>query len=232
MATPYYILSDTKLSAWANAFATQIVNSPSAFFITSQQATNCTAVVEAFTDALSVWLDNTTRTPVARQAKDAARAAMLTVIKNLVATITSNPQVTDVQRQQLGLPIPQSRQPVPVPTARPIAEVTGMVGFTASIAIHDTTSKRGKADGAVAAWVYSYVGGATYPSDPSLWDFQGSTSTATFDITFPNTLAGGTQVWICCAWINAKQEAGPISVPVTTNLQGGGVSAVKIKIAA
>jgi hypothetical protein len=84
-------------------------------------------------------------------------------------------------------------------------------------------NKRGKPDGAVAAWVYSFVG-TNYPADPSQWDFQGATTKSTHEIVFPDTVASGAQVWICAAWINAKQEPGPASVPITTNVQGGGMA--------
>ena len=81
----------------------------------------------------------------------------------------------------------------------------------------------GKPDGAVAAWVYSFVG-TNYPTDPTEWDFQGATTRSTHEIVFPDSVANGAQVWICAAWINAKQEAGPVSVPITTNVQGGGMA--------
>jgi hypothetical protein len=55
---------------------------------------------------------------------------------------------------------------------------------------------------------------------------------ARYEITFDSALPGGTQVWVCAARINAKQDAGPASVPITTNLQGVGASASAMKIAA
>jgi hypothetical protein len=88
---------------------------------------------------------------------------------------------------------------------------------------HDSanSNKRGKPAGAKAAYVYSFVG-AEYPADAAAWTFEGATTRPRFQVGFPSTVAGGTQVWLCAAWVNAKQEAGPTSVPITTNLQGGG----------
>jgi hypothetical protein len=81
--------------------------------------------------------------------------------------------------------------------------------------------------------VYSFVG-ENYPSDPTLWNFEGATTKPKFQILFPSTMTGGTQVWVTAAWINAKQQAGPLSVPITTTLQGGGTTSqtANIKIAA
>ena len=106
---------------------------------------------------------------------------------------------------------------------QPAVDVIRVSGRTVSLNVHDSASslKRGKPAGATAAWVYSFVG-ENYPSDPTLWNFEGATTRPKFDILFPSTVAGGAQVWVCAAWINAKQEAGPTSVPITTNLPGGG----------
>jgi hypothetical protein len=105
----------------------------------------------------------------------------------------------------------------------PGTDVVSVVARTVTVHVHDTasSSKRGKPAGAVAAWVYTYVG-SEYPSDLAAWEFQGATTRATHQITFADTLPAGQQVWIRAAWINAKQQAGPLSQPITTNLQGGG----------
>ncbi|MCC6423213.1 MAG: hypothetical protein IT447_07005 [Phycisphaerales bacterium] len=95
------------------------------------------------------------------------------------------------------------------------------------------SNKRGKPAGATAAWVWTFVG-TNYPTDPAAWQFQGSATKARHEITFSDSVASGQPVWIRCAWINAKQETGPMSLPITTNIQGGGASVVvqEIKIAA
>jgi hypothetical protein len=63
-------------------------------------------------------------------------------------------------------------------------------------------------------------------------DVRGRDHQLKFDIVFPSTVAGGTQVWVRAAWINGKQEASPTSVPITTNLQGGSTSSQTMKISA
>ena len=45
------------------------------------------------------------------------------------------------------------------------------------------------------------------------------------EVIFPNTVPAGSQVWVCAAWINTHQQAGPVCRPVSTNIQGGGVTA-------
>ncbi|MCC6422594.1 MAG: hypothetical protein IT447_03880 [Phycisphaerales bacterium] len=71
------------------------------------------------------------------------------------------------------------------------------------------SNKRGKPAGALA-----------------VWQFQGSATKSRHEITFADSVPSGQPIWIRCAWINRKQEVGPMSLPVTTNIQGGVASAV------
>lgn len=123
--------------------------------------------------------------------------------------------------------------PIPAPTARPGMDLVAVVVRTVTVNIHDSASstKRRKAAGATAAFVYTYVG-ESYPTDPTLWQFQGPATKSTYEIVFPDSVASGAQVWICAAWMNRRGETGPVSVPITTNIQGGGMSASSMKIAA
>jgi hypothetical protein len=176
-----------------------------------------------------------TRTKANVAAKNAARAAIVAMSADLARIIDGTPTVTDAQKIELGLNVRKAPVPVPAPTEAPAVDLGSVVNRTVNVHIHDSaaSSKRGKPAGAVAAWVYTYVG-QNYPTDPAAWTFERSTTKAKFQITFPDTVAGGQSVWIRAAWINAKQEAGPLSVPVTTNLQGGGsaVQVQELKIAA
>jgi hypothetical protein len=104
-------------------------------------------------------------------------------------------------------------------------DIVSTANRTVTISVHDSagSTKRGRPAGTAAAWVYSFVG-TSYPSDPTGWTFEGATTKPKVQVVFPNTIPGGTQVWVCAAWVNAKQQAGPTSVPISTNLQGGGTN--------
>ncbi len=67
----------------------------------------------------------------------------------------------------------------------------------------------------------SYVG-AEYPSDPTLWSYYGDVTNGRMEMTLPSTVPGGAQVWTCAAWYDRKGQTGPISLPISTNVQGGG----------
>jgi hypothetical protein len=143
--------------------------------------------------------------------KDDAKKGLLQYARQLYGIIRSNESIPDADKVLIG------------------------VRRTVVLNIHDAASpaKRRKPAGCVCAWVYSFVG-TEYPSDPAAWTFEGATSKARFDVAFSSDVAGGTQVWLRAAWVNAKQQAGPMSVPVSTTLQGGGAVPVggTLKVAA
>ncbi len=125
--------------------------------------------------------------------------------------------------------------PVSPITVAPATAVKSVSGRTAQLSIFDPTSstKRRKIAQAVSAYVYSFVG-AEYPTDPALWEFCGSATRDVFSVTFGDEVAAGAQVWLCAAWCSRRGDTGPVSMPVTTRLQFGGVSANEegMKIAA
>ena len=70
----------------------------------------------------------------------------------------------------------------------------------------ETPTRRGKPPGTRGANVYSFVG-PSYPADPSGWRYEGATTKNKLDVLFPDSAAGGTQVWICATWFNATRDA-------------------------
>jgi|GEM_PF-933050 len=231
----YNATKDAEVVSGAMNFSSLVMSDFASYGLTNAQATAFAALAGNLNTKYQQSIEPSTRTPVTIQGKNDAKQAMKENAISLARIIVANPAVTNEQLVALGLLPRTSPSPVPAPSEAPGIDLRSVVGRTVTVRIHDADSptKRGKAPGTAAAFVYTFVG-ANYPSDPSLWDFQGSTSRSKFEITFPNDLAGGTQVWICAAWVNAKQETGPVSAPITTNLQGGGSSSEEgeLKIAA
>jgi hypothetical protein len=64
--------------------------------------------------------------------------------------------------------------------------------------------------------------GPDYPVDPSKWRYEGPCTGRKAAVVFDNSIPNGAEVWICAAWLNQKLQAGPTSIPLSTNLQGGG----------
>ena len=70
------------------------------------------------------------------------------------------------------------------------------------------------------AAVFSYVG-ATAPTDPSAYAFQGNTSLTNFNVTFADTVVPGSVVWITAMWFNTRAQSGPAAQPVQAIIQYG-----------
>ena len=230
-------VKDSLLVPYSTNFNDRIVANPSTFQLLPAQATNYTALHDPYVaayDAMMAARADGTRSKSLTNAKDNAKRDLLIYARQLYSFVQSNNSVSQANKILLGIHLRVIPAPIPRPGVQPAVDVIKVSGRTVSLNIHDSASslKRGKPAGATAAWVFSFVG-ENYPSDPTAWNFEGATTHPKFDILFPSTVAGGAQVWVCAAWINAKQEVGPTSVPITTNLPGGGtISEGAMKIAA
>lgn len=229
-------LKDSLLVPFSTNFNDRIVATPLVFQLSAPQAAAYTAVHTPYLTAYNAMMAaraDGTRSQSLTSTKDSTKRALLNYGRQLYSFVQSNNSVSQANKILLGIHLRVIPAPIPRPGVRPGVDVIGVNGRTVSLNIHDSASstKRGKPAFTTAAWVYSFVG-VEYPADPLAWTFEGATTRPRFDVLFPSTVAGGTQVWVCAAWINAKQEAGPTSVPITTNLQGGGASSETMKIAA
>jgi hypothetical protein len=228
----YFGKTATIVTGSAN-FASLISTGFAAYGLTTGQATAFGALNTALQAVYSTAIEPMTRTAPTIAAKNQAIVNMRANAILLAKIIYATPTVTNAQLLGLGLQPRMARTPIPAPGVRPALDIIAVSGRTVSVSIHDSASSnsRGKPAGVSAAWVYSFVG-ASYPSDPTAWNFEGSSTKAKFDIVFPTSVAGGSQVWLCAAWINNRQQSGPVSMPISTNIAGGGMGSSTMKIAA
>jgi hypothetical protein len=222
MARNFFDGTEAELYTGSQSFAAKITATPSAFGLSAAQASSYSALDAAWSAAYLVAKDPDTRTKAKIAAKNLAKDNVRRMASELAKIVQATPTVTNEQRVELGLNVPAQRQPNPPPSVRPGVDIVSVFGRSVTVHIHDSASstKRGKPAGVLGANVYAFVG-TTYPTDPTGWDWQGSTTKNTFEIVFPNDVPNGAQVWICATWFNKTTVAGPVSVPITTNIQGG-----------
>ena len=226
---------DSLLVPYSTNWDTRINEDATLFGLTPAQGTTYTAVhtpyLAAYNAVMQARADGTWSQSLTAT-KDAAKADLLAYARQLYAFVQANADVSDANKILLGVDVrSSSRTPIPAPTERPGMDLVSVVGHTVKVRLHGTGPGKRRPAGCVAAWIYSFIG-AAYPSDPSAWTFNGSCSSGDFTVDFPASVADGSQVWICAAYINAKQESGPISVPITATLQFAGVNGTTMKIAA
>ena len=216
MARAYYDRSDTDLLSWANTASGHLSASPASFYVTAAQADDFEALVNAFSNALAAWRDNTTRTPVASANKSSARKALLDGARYVVATVNSNPLTTGAQRAELGISARKRPTPIDPPTLAPTVEVDEVSGRTVTFKLVTPGLKRGRPAGVQGAGVFVFVG-ATAPTDPSAFVFETLVTKTTFKISFEDRTAADT-AWVSACWYNETGQTGVACTPIRVNL--------------
>jgi hypothetical protein len=225
MPQNFYRGKDADIVAGSANFASLVATGFATYGLTSAQAATFGTTNSALQAAYSTSINPSTRTPVAVEAKVVAvrnmRVNAVLLAKIAYATAT----VTDVQLVALGLLPRVSRVPRPVPPVPPAVEVVAVLGRVGKVRVHDqATGRRGLPFGAKGANVYSYVG-ASAPTDPREYHFEGMTTRATVDVLFPNSVASGATVWISACWVSARGQVSIASSPTSFTLQGGAIPA-------
>jgi len=165
----------------------------------------------------------------ARQAKDAARAALEAQVRPITNIIQSWPKTTDADRATMGITVRDTRRtPAARPTSRPIVSVNPANRLQHELRLVDEASptRRGKPVGASAAEVWVRLvepngqiangqvvrseGAPDNLGDPALFTFLTMTTRPTLRTDFPSTAGGKTAAYML-RWVNARGEKGPWS---------------------
>lgn len=162
MAAPYIPPTDPLLRVFAVNYQTLTTATPGAFGITAPDAVTISDAVNLFVVALDAYTEDT-RTAVLVAAKNAAKNAMIGILRTYSAQIRLNPGVTDENKVALGLNLPNNTpSPIPAPVTNPLISVIGSTpgSHTIRYADSNTPDKRSKPFGAVAMELYRVIGAA------------------------------------------------------------------------
>ena len=218
--------TDAGLLAFSSQMATKIAADPEDWSLTAANATALTAAQADYATKLAAAVNPQTRGRSTCFAKSQSRTSLVNLIRQVARQIQGSMTVTDQQREDIGLPV-RDREPTPrgVP-GQCAVEIVSVIGRTAKVRIYDPANptRRGRAPGVAGITVVTYVG-AEKSENPADYALQGVTSKSVIDVTFPASVPAGATVWISAYYFNAKCEAGMAAVPVSTNLQGGGLQA-------
>src|SRR5579862_4207688 len=129
--------TDSALLAFSLNFSTKITATPTAFGLTSAQATAYATLHSNFATALAAC-DPSVRSKPATSAKNEARTALKDQLRMLALAVQATPTVTDAQKISLGLSVPSQRQPVPPPSEAPALDIVSVSGRTVTIRLHDS----------------------------------------------------------------------------------------------
>jgi hypothetical protein len=144
------------------------------------------------------------------------------VKKMAVKVIQAWPEMTDTKRAQLGITVPdRTSTPVPVPETSPRLEVIAVMGRQIKLKLRPSEGGgRAKPDGVTGANLF-YTVGEDYSQDIETWQFKGGQSKTTVTLNIPDSVPGGSKVWLTAQWFNRKAQTGPACPPVETRIAGG-----------
>lgn len=220
MRTSFIPSTDNGLRAFGLNFSTRISADPESFGLSSDHAAQFSAAFEAFSSSLAACTPaHRSKTLVMRKNQD--RENLKIILRSLAGMVKSTLTVSASQKALLGLSVPSARVTVPPPQTKPVLKVVGVQGHTVKIRLHDLeVPRRGKPRGVSGATIFTFIGDEP-PTNINDWDYRGSTTRASAEITFKSSIPPFTKVWLAACWFNTKAETGPTSDPVVTHLSYG-----------
>lgn len=187
--------TDALFQTWLFNFAALITAAPTTYGLVSGDAVAIQAQSDAFTAALALATDPSTRTPVTIADKDSAKSAALAVVRPYNLSITNNAGVADMDKTAVGATV-RKLVPTPIPTPTD----TAAISFVSAVPLNTTLQARNvltptskaKPFGAIGVEVWDSVG-TVAATDPAQLDYR---FTAT-KIPFVRTFGAGDQGKIC-----------------------------------
>jgi hypothetical protein len=225
MGKSFLPASDSGLLAWTVHFRTMIQADPALYGLSAPIAAAYGLVSVAYEEAYQTAFDPTTRTRGNVCAKNAARAALKHQANLLAKIVAGTASVTDEQKIDLGLNVRARPTPIPPPAFAPAITIVSTSGNTVRLKLRDsTTSRRGRPPGVDGAVIFSFVG-ASAPTSLADWRFEANLRKTKAEITFASSVPPGARVWFTAFWFNPRAQRGPASMPIGTNIPGGGAMA-------
>lgn len=220
MAVP---VQDLSLIPYVQNFNERVVASPSTWQLTAGQASALTAVMTPYVDAYQTVIasrESGTRSQNLTAVKDAAKDALLPVLRNLYHFIATNQSIPEGDKVLLGVKPRKERSPRPAPTDVPQAKVTKRFGTTVELTLDNADGEARLPKDAFGAYVYTFVG-EDAPESIELWRQEGLTTRMKAEVVFDSALPAGTKVWFTAAYVGFRGQVGEGCAPISAVLAGG-----------
>jgi len=158
----------------------------------------------------------------ARQAKDAARAALEKEVRPVTNFVQGYPKTTNADRAEMGITVRDtSPTRALAPSSRPLALVESGQRLTHQLRLVDesTPTRRARPAGVLGAevWVKLVDADSPAPTDPAALTFLTMTTRPSFRAEFKAGEGGKTAVYMA-RWVNTRGEKGPWSEVTTATV--------------
>jgi hypothetical protein len=209
--------SDRVLPGFSQNLTTKVQAKTDHYGVSEGLAAQLQVDADSYIQALAVADNPATRTRMAISEKNLSKKNLIFTCREVARVIQANPDVTNVIRLDLGLPVHKTPAPIPAPAEAPVLDVLSVNGWTIRLRLH-SESERAKPVGAAGAHLYCFVGD-TAPAELSAWRPLADVTHSLTDVTVADAEPGA-RVWLLGRWFNAKLQNGPLSQAVSTRVQG------------
>ncbi|MDR3328629.1 MAG: hypothetical protein LBS63_00785 [Prevotellaceae bacterium] len=210
MNTDYIPARDSELVAWSANFIAQLTPHIFPWGINPQDFTNLQVAASGFA-TLHQQADSPEKTSVIVAQKNAARAALIALVRALVNFQLRNPAISDAERVALGLHVHDgTHSPVPVPTSRPELNIDVLDVRRLRVAFHDMGSAGKAKPYGVNGAVILYAVLDAPPTSPATLTRSVLATHTPFTLEFAEEERGRT-VYVAICWQNEQGEKGPWS---------------------
>lgn len=219
MPKDYLPASDPMYRDWCTAFFAYAVANAVALGWTALEVDAASDLYEEFASDLDAHIAAQNAAQAKREAKDISRAASVEAVRTLVRKAQANPNVTDVQRQNLGITVPdRSKTPVPPPTTSPLGVVEMTERYTHVLRIADSANpgRFAKPDGVIGAEVLCKIGGEAPAGDEGMTSL-GIATKAKFTANFTNA-DGNKMAYYALRWVGTRGEKGPLGETIAATI--------------
>lgn len=233
MRQTYLPSTDSELLYWSGHFARGVAERAEELGISPQRAAALVAAQQAFAAAMALLGNSETRTSIARFRKNERREELKAAVRPVAELIQANADVSDEQRQALGLTIrKRGRSRIGRPTEAPSVWIADVRGTTVTVVLRqEVAGRRGRPAGATGALIYAIVSpAAAADPSPEAWPITRFVTETTASITFDGP--PGSVVYVTARWVNRRAEGGPLADTVSAHLQFGWDGARFVRAAA
>ncbi len=215
----YIPRTDADFDLWQENLLNQLKSDKPRFALSDESETSLTALQTEWQRTNEAHVQAQAAARAASVAKDDAREAFETALRQQVRQTQSAPGVTDSDRAQLGVTIRDTEPTAPAaPATRPVAQVdTGQrLRHTLMVTDEMTPTSRAKPKGVSHYEVWVKVGDAP-PVDASQLRFLDTSTTASFDVDYEGA-DGGKIAHYMLRWVNSRKQKGPWSHTVSATI--------------
>lgn len=212
MAQDFIPSGDAELNAFADTLGDYIFANFGALGISADSKDVIQNARNTFNTDLTAHNAAKTAAQVARQTKDASRAALVSAIRTWVKVIQAYPNTSDAQRAAMAIPI---RDVVPTAISAPITAPILSVAFDQRgehyVEFKDsmTPNSKAKPDGVHGCAIYRKVT-ATQPGGIDTMEYVGTSTRSPHRLVYEESQYGS-QVFYVGFWETAKGLRGPMS---------------------